>query len=83
MELKLFEYIIGLLKKAHYEYDPSVRAWAAWIKGFPGIYAQAGNVEEARADLISALEDYLLLELQEGKRIQGLKVSARHYAKAH
>ena len=55
IELKLFQYIMRLLKKAHYEYDPSVKAWVAWIEGFPGIYAQAKNVERVRSELISTL----------------------------
>ncbi len=83
MELKLFQYIMRLLKKAHYEYDPSVKAWVAWIQGFPGIYAQAKNVEDVRSELISTLEEYLLLNIKEGKRIPGFSETTRHYAKAN
>lgn len=81
MELKLFQYILRLLHKAHYEYDSSVRAWIGWINGFPGIYAQAKSVEEVRSELISTLEEYILLSIKEGKRVPGLSGVARHYAK--
>ena len=81
MESKLFGYIMRLLRRAHYEYDPSVKAWVAWIEGFPGVYAQARSVEQTRADLISSLEDRLLLDLREGKRIPGFMMFARPHAK--
>ena len=83
IELKLFQYIIRLLKKAHYEYDSSVRAWVGWIEGFPGVYAQAKNVEEVRSKLISTLEESILLSIKEGKRIHGLSGVARAYAKTN
>ena len=83
MELKLSNYINNLLKKAHYEYDESVKAWAGWIRDFPGIYAQGKNVEEVRAELISTLEDYLLVNLKRGAKIPGFSISPRHYAKAN
>ena len=83
MELKLHQYIISQMKRAHYEYDPSVKAWAGWIKGLPGIYAQGKNVEEVRAELILTLEDSLLIDFKEGKKIPGFSVWTRQYAKAH
>lgn len=83
IELKLFQYIIRLLKKARYEYDPSVRAWVGWIEGFPGIYAQAKNVEGVRSELISTLEEFILLNIKEGKRVPGLSGAVGHYAKAN
>ena len=57
MELKLNKYIGYQLNKACYEYDASVKAWSGWIKGLPGVYAQGRNIDEARQELISALED--------------------------
>lgn len=77
MESSFVQYIQKLLRRAHYEYDPSVKNWAGWIEGYPGVYAQAETVEEARADLISTLEDFLILDLQGGKRIPGVSVSPR------
>lgn len=83
IELKMFQYILRLLHKAHYEYDSSVKAWVGWIEGFPGIYAQAKNVEEVRSELISTLEESIILSIKEGKRIPGLSGAARHYAKTN
>ena len=83
MELKLYQYIDQLLRRAQYEYDSSVKAWAGWIKDFPGVYAQGKNVEEVRAELISTLEDYLLLNLKDGIKIPGFSVSSHQYVKTH
>jgi len=81
MELKFYHYINQIMKKAHYEYDGSVKVWVGWIKGFPGVYAQGENVEEVRSELISTLEDYILASLKEGVKIPGFSFSHRHYAK--
>jgi len=82
MELKFQEYIYQLLNKAHYEYDASVKAWVGWIKNMPGVYAQGKNIEKVRSELISALEDYLIVDLKRGRKIPGFSVSPRQYAKA-
>ena len=71
MELKLYQFILNLMKRAHYEYDPSVKEWVGWIRGVPGIYAQGKNVEEVRAELIATLEDSLLIDFGRGKKIPG------------
>ncbi len=60
-----------MLTKATYKYDESVKRWAAWINEVPGVYAQAPTIEEARKDLASVLEDYVLVSLSEGKRVPG------------
>lgn len=83
IELKMFQYILRLLQKAHYEYDASVKAWVGWIEGFPGIYAQAKNVEGVRSELISTLEEYILLDIKEGKHLPGFPRTTRQYAKAN
>ena len=80
MELKLNKYIGYQLNKACYEYDASVKAWSGWIKGLPGVYAQGRNIEEARKELISALEDYVFLNLKDKVKIPGFSFSSRHYA---
>lgn len=77
MELKLFGHITGLLKRAHYEYDPSVREWIGWIRGYPGVYAQGRTVEDVRDDLISTLEDFILLDVREGKKAVGFPILSR------
>lgn len=83
MELKLYQYILHVMKKAHYEYDVSVKAWVGWIKGFPGIYAQGKSVEEVRNDLISTLEESLLIDIRSGKGIPGFSITSRQYAKTN
>lgn len=86
MELFLAKYIEKALEKATYEYDESVKQWAAWIEEVPGVYAQASTVEAARKELASVLEDYVLLSLSEGKRVPGFvfpKSAKRVYAKVH
>lgn len=92
MELHFTQYIQNLLRGAHYEYDPSVKDWVGWIADYPGVYAQGRTVEDVRADLISILEDFLVMDLQAGKRVLGLSVLPRtartkhrvpRYAAAH
>lgn len=84
MELTTVQYIHKLLRKAHYEYDPSVKDWVGWIVGYPGVYAQGRTVEDVRADLASVLEDFILLDLQEGKRIPGFPTISRvHKSEEH
>ena len=71
------QYIQKLLHKAHYEYDPSVKDWVGWIEGYPGVYAQGKMVEDVRAELASILEDFVVLNLREDKRIPGFPILSR------
>lgn len=75
MELRLQQFIFQLLKKAHYEYDPSIKAWSGWIDGFPSVYAQGKGVEEVREELISTLEDYLLINFKKGVKVPGFSLA--------
>ena len=77
MDLNIVQYIEKLLQKAHYEYDQSVKDWVGWVAGYPGVYAQGRTVEEVRTDLASVLEDFLVMDLQEGKKISGVSIPAR------
>jgi len=72
MTYLIVQFVEKMLSRAVYEYDDSVDQWAAWIKGFPGVYAQASTIEEARNDLASALEESVLLSLREGANVRGL-----------
>ena len=84
MELKFQSYINSLLKKAKYEYDPSVRSWCGWIKSLPGIYAQKDTLESTREELISTLEDYILISLSKGESIPDFSLKRlKNYAKTH
>lgn len=82
MRLSLQQFIEKIISRAHYEYDDSVKRWMAWVEGFPGVYAQGKNIEDVRQDLVSTLEDYILLNIREGRRIPGFVFSDKIHAKA-
>lgn len=79
----MFQYILRLLHKAHYEYDPSVKDWVGWVVGYPGVYAQGRTIEIVRADLASILEDFLVLDLQKGKKVPGVSILPRAVKSKH
>ena len=83
MELALLKYIEKSLNRAKYEYDDSVKQWIAWIEGLPGVYAQGQKVEEARQELASTLEEYVLISISEKKHIPGFELSRKLYVKTH
>lgn len=82
MKLLFSEFIEKTISRARYEFDDSVKQWAAWVDGFPGVYAQGRNIEDARQELASTLEEYLLLRIHEGKRIPGFSIPKRAHVKA-
>lgn len=71
------QYIHKLLRSAHYEYDPSINQWVGWVVRHPGVYAQGKTVEDVRADFVSILEEFLIMDLQEGKKIPGISIFPR------
>lgn len=71
MALRTQQFVDNWLKKGRYEYDESVRAWAGWIEGLPGVYAQADEIEEVREELAELVEEYLISELQAGRAAPG------------
>lgn len=81
-KLLFSDYIEKQLKRATYEYDKRVNAWAAWIEGVPGVYAQAPTVEAVREDLASALEEATLLAVRDKRRIPGFPFPKLFHAKA-
>lgn len=74
MNLRVQNFIETQLARAEYKRDESVNAWAGWIKGLPGIYAQGDTLEEVRNELAEVLEEYLLVSLQENKSVKGFKM---------
>ncbi len=82
MVLRTQQFIEKMLAKAEYRFDGSVKEWAGWIKGLPGIYAQAKDLEGARNQLAEILEEYLFASFQEKKKIKGFDIKIRSYAKA-
>lgn len=51
------------MRKAHYELLPDDKLYYGEIPGFDGVYATAQNLEECRDELLSVLEDWLLLSI--------------------
>lgn len=82
MKLILAQYIENALSKAHFEYDTSVRQWVAWVDGLPGVYAQGKGRRETREELVSVLEEYILLAIRDGRRISGFGFFQKAHAKA-
>ena len=68
---------------AQYEYDPSVKRWVGWVRGFPGVYSQSETVEAVRQELAEMVEEYILTSVQEKKKVRGFSFSpAFHHAQA-
>ena len=65
----LREYVQEALKNAVYEKDTEVDAVAAWIPDLPGCFVQGRTFEEAREDLIDAIELWVMSALMDGDEI--------------
>ena len=61
-------YIQQAMAKAHYELMENGRYFGS-VTGCAGVWAQAKTLEACRAELQSALEDWLLLGLQLGHKL--------------
>lgn len=59
----LIEYTQTAMRLAHYELLPEDKLYYGEIPGFDGVYATAETLEECRDELLSILEDWLLLSL--------------------
>lgn len=57
------EYLTAAMRKAHYELLPDDKLYYGEIPGFEGVYATAKNLEDCRQELLSVLEDWLLLSI--------------------
>ena len=69
----LIDYIEKKLKSAHYKILED-KTFFAEIPGLRGIWANAKNLEECREELREVLEDWLLIKIQDGDKIPGLKI---------
>jgi predicted RNase H-like HicB family nuclease len=78
MKTSVQEYIEKMLERANYEYDKSVGMWVGSVVGVQGIYAQGASVEEVRQELSEMLEENLLLDIQDRKKISGFSLKAVH-----
>ncbi len=68
----LVEYIQGALEKAEYK-KLEDSTWFAEIPGFEGVWANGKTVEVCRKELVEVLEEWLVLELNDGDPIPVVK----------
>jgi predicted RNase H-like HicB family nuclease len=59
----LIEYTKAAMRKAHYELLPDDKLYYGEIPGFEGVFATAENLEACRDELLSVLEDWLLVSI--------------------
>ena len=78
MKTSVQKYIENMLARANYEYDKSVGMWVGSVAGVQGIYAQGVSVEGVRQELSEMLEENLLLDIQDKKKISGFSLKAVH-----
>ncbi len=62
------EYLAKAVEKASYEKMENGRFFAT-LPGFKGLWAEGKTVESARRELISTLEDWLLLAIRCGDEV--------------
>lgn len=80
----IFEYCQRALEKAEYK-KLEDGTWFAEIPGFTGVWANGKTVEESRKELISVLEEWIILKLRDRNsipEIDGLKVEISEVAVA-
>ncbi|MBF0551032.1 MAG: type II toxin-antitoxin system HicB family antitoxin [Deltaproteobacteria bacterium] len=63
------EYVRTALKAAEYHKDTEVGCVAATVPVLPGCMTQADNFEEARDNLIDAIELWIMVGLREGEEM--------------
>jgi len=60
----IFEYCQKAIEKAEYK-KLEDGSWFAEIPGFRGVWANAPSIEECRKELISVLEEWLVIKLRD------------------
>ena len=71
-----FEYCQKAIEKAEYK-KLDDGTWFSEIPGFKGVWANAGTVEDRRKELITFLEEWIILKLRDGEiipEVDGLSV---------
>lgn len=72
-------YIKEVLKTAEYKIDKEIGCVAAFASLLPGCMTQSNNFEEARDNLIDAIELWITVGLKEGEdipEINGVRLAA-------
>lgn len=78
------EYFEKALEKAEYR-KLEDGTWFAEIPGFKGVWANAETVEHCRAELISVLEEWIILKLKDRDpipEVDGYKIEVSEVAVA-
>jgi len=80
----IFEYCQKAIEKAEYK-KLDDGTWYAEVPGFKGVWANAQTVEDCRKELISVLEEWVVLKLRDGDvvpEVDGLRVQITRVAVA-
>ena len=78
----ILEYCEKAMDKAEYK-KLEDDTWFADIPGFQGVWANGNTVEECRKELITVLEEWLVLKLRDKEpipEVNGLKLEIRETA---
>ncbi len=78
----IFDYCQRALERAEYK-KLEDGSWFAEIPGFRGVWANAKTVEECRQELITVLEEWLILKLRDKDQIpevDGLRLEIKELA---
>jgi len=78
----IIEYCQKAIEKAEYK-KLGDGSWFAEIPEFQGVWANGNTVEQCRNELLTVLEEWLLLKVRDGDSIPdvaGLKVEIRELA---
>ena len=78
----IIEYCQKAIENAQYK-KLNDGTWFAEIPGFQGVWANGYSVEQCRNELITVLEEWLLLKVRDGDSVPdvaGLKVEIREVA---
>jgi predicted RNase H-like HicB family nuclease len=80
----ILEYCDKAMDKAEYK-KLEDGSWFAEISGFQGVWANGNTVEECRRELITVLEEWLILKLRDREpipQVNGLNLEIRETAVA-
>ena len=64
----IFEYCQKAIERAEYK-KLDDGTWYAEVPGFKGVWANAETVEDCRKELISVLEEWIVLKLRDGDAV--------------
>lgn len=65
------DYIQKYLNKAKYEYDAEAKLWTGFVPSMKLVYAQAPTIDGAREELSLTIEEYLLANIANHKKVTG------------